>query len=510
MIPTMETVAHPTHRLDWLANVAPGDWTNPRPLPLYDLVVIGGGTAGLVASAIAASLGARVALVEKHRLGGDCLNFGCVPSKALLSAAREVATCRAALAGGILTGGMLSVDGTAVMRRVHRLRAQISRHDAAARFASMDVHVFFGAARFTSRRQLDVAGARITFRRAIVATGTRPRLPDIAGLKDVPFHTNETIFELADLPASLLVIGAGPMGCELAQAFARLGTRVTLLSNKHGILPRQLPDASQIVRAALERDGVKIVCCGQNARLCQDGDKIVLEAYSHGQTIRVSTASCLVATGRVPNVTELDLEQAGVVYDAVHGIVVDDFLRTTNRRIYAAGDVCSPIRFTHAADFMARAAVRNALFAGRQRMSRLFIPHCVYTDPELAHIGLPAEQLLAEPRRWDTYEVPFHDVDRAVLEGADEGFVRAYTDRGSDRLVAATVVGPNAGDLIGQFALLMGKRWGLKALTRVVYPYPTRGEAVRKLGDRYLRRGLTPLVRALTGAWLRLATFCGL
>ena len=352
-----------------VGNVHPADWTNPEPAPRYNLVVIGAGTAGLVTAAGAAGLGARVALVERHLLGGDCLNYGCVPSKGIISAARVAAAVRNAGEFGVHVPEGWKADFGAAMERMRKLRAGISRNDAAARFRGLGVDVFLGDGQFLGPDTIAVGGRTLRFSKAVIATGARAAAPTIPGLDQIDYLTNESVFSLSELPNPIGIIGAGPIGCELAQDFARFGAQVMLVETAHGILPREEPDAAEIVKGSLLQDGVHLLCCAAGIEVRRPGDQVLLHVESHGATHAEPVDKLLVAVGRAPNVEGLNLEAAGVAYDAKAGIRVDDHLRTTNPRIFAAGDVCSPYKFTHAADFMARIVIRNALFKGRAKLS---------------------------------------------------------------------------------------------------------------------------------------------
>ena len=483
-------------------NAHPADWANPRPSGCYNLVVVGGGTAGLVAAAGAAGLGAKVALVERHLLGGDCLNFGCVPSKGVIRSSRAVAAVRDASRFGIQVPDGWQADFAAVMERMRSLRADISRHDSAARFRELGVDVFLGEGRFSGPDRLEVDGATLRFRKAVIATGARAAVPEIPGLEQVEYLTNETVFSLTEPPRRLGIVGAGPIGCELAQAFARLGCQVVLVENTHGILPREDPQAAEIVKQAILRDGVRLLCCGHNLELRRGDDHILLCVESHGQRLEERIDQLLIATGRRPNVEGLNLEAAGVAYDAKQGVQVDDRLRTTNPRIFAAGDICSRFKFTHAADFMARTVLRNALFLGRAKASALTIPWCTYTSPEIAHVGLNPQSAEARGIALDTYTQELSHVDRAILDGETEGFVRVHTKKGTDVILGATIVAANAGDMISEITLAMTHGLGLKKIADTIHPYPTQAEAVRKVGDLYNRSRLTPFVKTLFRKWL--------
>ncbi|HQU45052.1 MAG TPA: FAD-dependent oxidoreductase, partial [Pirellulales bacterium] len=341
----------------------------PRPAARYNLIVFGAGTAGLVTAAGAAGLGAKVALIERRLMGGDCLNVGCVPSKALIRAARAAADVRDAGQYGVEVPPGARVDFPAVMARLRRLRAGISHHDSAKRFTSLGVDVFLGSGKFTGRNTAEVAGQTLRFRKAVIATGARATALPIDGLAAAGFLTNETVFSLTELPRRLAVIGAGPIGCELAQAIARFGAKVTLLEALRQILPREDRDAAQIVEQSLLRDGVAIDCCAKITAVRRDGDEKVLSLDMDGSLSELRVDEILVGVGRAPNVEGLGLEAAGVVYDK-SGVTVNDRLQTSNPAIYAAGDICSSFKFTHAADALARIAIQNALFLGRAKANR--------------------------------------------------------------------------------------------------------------------------------------------
>jgi pyruvate/2-oxoglutarate dehydrogenase complex dihydrolipoamide dehydrogenase (E3) component len=481
-------------------NVRPAEWLNPTPAQRYHLVVIGAGTGGLVTAAIAAALGARVALVERHLMGGDCLNTGCVPSKALLRAARAWAE---AAAGRDRFGAprVAAVgDFPAAMERVRRLRAELSVHDGAARFRDLGVDVFFGDARFVAPDAARVGDATLRFRRAVIATGARPRLPPIPGLADGTAFTTDTIFTLTERPEHVVVIGAGPVGCELAQAFARFGCRVALLDAAPNVLPEEDPEAAAVVQQALQRDGVHFSGGVDITAVERHGEERVVRYRSGGAAHTVTGEVVLVAAGRTPNVEGLGLDAAAVRL-ADGGLVLDDRLRTTNRRIYAVGDATGLTQFTHAADAHARLVVRNALFWGRGRASRLLIPRCTFTTPELAHVGASAAGGGDGGTR--TITIPMRDVDRARLEGEGTGFLRIHLRPGSDRIVGATIVAEHAGELIAQVTQAMRAGIGLATIADTIHAYPTRAEALRKAADAHQRARLTPLARRVLRLLLR-------
>lgn len=483
-----------------VCNVHPLDWVNPKPAGRYNLVVIGAGTAGLVTAVGAAGLGAKVALIEHSLMGGDCLNVGCVPSKGVISAARVAAAVRNAREFGVEVPDNVNVNFAAAMQRMRRLRARISLNDSASRLRNLGIDVYFGPARFVDSGTVDVDGIHLHFKRAVIATGARAAAPPIPGLDAVDYLTNETLFSLTELPARFGVIGAGPIGCEMAQALAQLGSEVFLVETTHGILPREDRDAAEIVQQAITRAGVRLLCCGKKLEIRHDGG-IRLVVESHGQGYDEPIDRLLVSVGRAPNVENLNLEAVGVDYDN-KGVKVNERMQTTNSRIYAAGDICSPFQFTHAADFMARIVIQNALFKGRKKSSSLVMPWCTYTTPEIAHVGLYENQAREQRIEVDTFVQEFRDVDRAILDGEDEGFVKVHVKKGTDKIIGATLVAGHAGDMISEITLAMTHGLGLQQIGNTIHPYPTQAEAIRKLGDQYNRTRVTPFVKWLFNKWL--------
>lgn len=487
------------HNLKLEANVHPQDWENPTPSGKYNLVVIGAGTAGLVSAAGAAGLGAKVALIERDLLGGDCLNVGCVPSKAIIASAHTASEVYRAFTKGIeVDSGSVHVHFDMVMERMRKLRADISPHDSVERFSSLGVDVFLGQGKFTGSNTIEVDDQELKFAKAVICTGARAAAPPIPGLSKVPYLTNESVFSLTELPKAFGVIGGGPVGVEMAQAFARLGSRVTLIVNESGILGKEDREAAAIVEASLKRDGVEIVVGGRDLSVASLGTGHI-RCSIEKQHRDVVVDQLLVAAGRAPNVEGLDLEAAGIDYNE-DGVIVTDKLETTNSSVYAAGDICSRFKFTHAADFMARNVIRNALFKGRAKTSSLVIPWATYTSPEVAHVGSLANEL-AE-MNVDTYQVDMQTVDRAILEGDTEGFVKIHCKKGSDKIVAATIVAKNAGDMISQISQAMTAGVGLGTIQSVISPYPTQAEAIRRAGDAYNRTRLTPFVAGIMKKWL--------
>jgi pyruvate/2-oxoglutarate dehydrogenase complex dihydrolipoamide dehydrogenase (E3) component len=495
-----------SHNQHLAANVHPPDWSNPTPLRPYHLVVIGAGTAGLVTAAGAAGLGARVALIERELMGGDCLNVGCVPSKAIIAASRVAGTVAGASQFSVHVPDGVQVDFAGVMERMRKLRSNISKNDSAQRFSDLGVDVFFGQARFKDSETIEVDGTQLKFKRAVIATGARAEAPPINGLNDVHYLTNETVFSLTELPKRFGIIGAGPIGTEMAQAFARLGSKVFLIESEHGILTKEDRDAAKIVQDAIQRDGVELWCCGRNLQINNDNG-IRLMVQSHDKSYDEPVDQLLIAVGRAPNVENLNLETVGVAYGK-KGVEVNDHLQTTNPKIFAAGDVCSKYQFTHAADFMARIVIQNALFAigplGRKKASDLIIPWATYTSPEIAHVGLYEHDAARVGIEIDTYVQPLDEVDRAILDGEDHGFAKIITKQGTDKILGATIVAANAGDLISEVTLAMNQNIGLGKIASVIHPYPTQADAIRKLGDQYNRTRLTPTSKKMLNLLRRL------
>jgi pyruvate/2-oxoglutarate dehydrogenase complex dihydrolipoamide dehydrogenase (E3) component len=484
-------------------NVHPPAWVNPVPAERYHLVVVGAGTAGLVSAAGAAGLGARVALIERRLLGGDCLNYGCVPSKAVIRSARAWHDART----GSERFGAPEVSGEgdfgAAMERMRRLRATISRHDSASRFTGLGIDVFIGEGRFVASDAVEVAGQRLRFRRAVVASGARPFAPPIPGLDGIDFLTNENFFTLTELPPRLGVIGGGPIGCEMAQTFARFGSQVTLFDMSPHVLAREDADAAEIVQQALIREGVQLELGIKVTQVSGAGDGVAVGFERDGEPSSSTVDRLLVAVGRAPNVEGMGLEAAGVEFDR-RGVEVDDRLRTTNSRIYAVGDVASKFKFTHMADALARIAIQNSLFFGRAKASDLVVPWCTYTNPEIAHVGMYEQDAREAGHEVDTVTVPLTENDRAVLEGADEGFLRVHLQKGKDRILGATLVADHAGDMIGELSLAVTAGVGLGKIAGVIHPYPTQAEVIKKAADSWRRGKLTPFVQKVFALFFRL------
>ena len=497
-------------------NVHPPEWENPTPDGRYNLVVIGAGTAGLVTAAVAAGLGAKVALVERHLMGGDCLNVGCVPSKSILRASRVWASARDGAEFGLTVPDNCERDFGAVMARMRRLRAAISHVDSADRFTGLGVDVFIGDARFSGRDTVRVSDATLSFARAAICTGARAAAPPIPGLAQTGYLNNETVFSLTELPRRIAVIGAGPIGCELAQAFARFGSQVTVFEQTSHILPREDPDAAAVVLARMAHDGVRFAFESKVGAVeavpsngTDGGGKRIRHTIA-GESHEVIVDEILVGVGRAPNVEGLGLDEAGVAYDRT-GVTVDAQLRTTNRSIYAAGDICSRFKFTHAADAMAQIVIQNALFPhpfglGFASTESLNIPWCTYTEPEIAHVGMYEADARAKGIEVETYTQPLADVDRAILDGEDAGFARIHLRKGTDKILGATIVAADAGNLISEVTVAMKAGAGLGTIGATIHPYPTQAEALRKAANQMRRARFSDGQRAFLTrllAWRR-------
>jgi pyruvate/2-oxoglutarate dehydrogenase complex dihydrolipoamide dehydrogenase (E3) component len=502
------------HNRTLVANVHPSDWVNPEPTGRYNIVVVGAGTAGLITAVIAASLGAKVALIEKHLMGGDCLNVGCVPSKGIIRAARAWADVENAEEFGLHIPPGVKYDFGEAMARMRKLRARISQNDSVHRYTKLGVDVYIGSGCFAGADTIQVEGSAgprtLTFAKAAVCTGARASAPSTPGLKEAGFLTNETVFSLTELPQRIAVIGAGPIGCELAQSFARFGSQVTLMEVTHGILPREDRDAAEIVQQHMLRDGVKLLCCGKDMKVQKTDAGKRLTVESHGQQHDVTVDEILVGVGRTPNVEGIGLEIVGIEYDA-EGIKVNERLQTTNSRIFAAGDVCSHFKFTHAADAMAQVVIQNALFPhpfglGYASVESLIMPWCTFTAPEVAHVGMYEKGAKEKGFEVETYTYKLDEVDRAILDGEEEGFARVHIQKGTDKILGATIVAAHAGDMIGEFSVAMNAGAGAKTIAGTIHPYPTQAEVIKKTVNLWRKTHFTERKKnVLTKlfAWMR-------
>lgn len=490
------------HNRKLLANVHPSDWVNPEPEAIYNLVVIGAGTAGLVSAIATAGLGGKVALIERHLMGGDCLNVGCVPSKSVIRPSRLAAEMKNAAAFGLTPSEVRKEDFPNVMERMRRLRAQFSPGDSAERYTERGVDVFLGEGKFAGPNTVEVAGKTLNFKKAVIATGARAMHPDYEGLEESGFCTNETIFNLTERPDHLICIGGGPIACELAQAFRRLGSEVTIIQRSR-FLRREDPEASALLAGVFSEEGLEVWLDTKILRVEKTDSGLKRVTVSHdGEEKVVEGDEILVGAGRAPNVENLGLEAAGVEYDPRKGVKVDDRLRTTNKRIYAAGDCCMAWKFTHAADAAAQIVVQNALFGGKKKLSALNMSWCTYTDPEIAHVGLYEHDAEEQGIETETFRFDLNENGRAEMDGADNGFVKIMVPKGKDKILGATIVASHAGDLISEVSVAMAAGMGLGGIAGVIHPYPTQAEAIKGAAMNWRKTRLTPAVAKLLKGWL--------
>ena len=468
--------------------LSPADYANPQPQSAYHLVVVGAGPAGLISAIGAAGLGAKVALVERHRMGGDCLNVGCMPSKSLLA----------------FTEHQANPDFNKAFEWLRQVRAGIAPHDSVERYTDAGVDVFLGDGEFNESGDVCVGDIVLKGRRVAICTGAAAAVPGIPGLRESNPLTNETVFDLREKPESLAILGAGAIGCELAQVFVRLGVRVELFEMAERVLPNESQLASATVAEALTAAGVTLHL-GDPVQQVSGSGNIVTNNKS------VECERVLVALGRQPNTEGMNLELAGVQVDEQGFIVSDAKLRTSNKRIFAAGDCTTRSQFTHHADAQARALVQNALFFPTARVDGLIVPHCTYTYPEVASVGLSEDQLQTAGTLYEEYEVYFDELDRTKavpfadnLARAAKGHARVFTAKGKDTILGATIVGADAGELLAPICLLMTQNLGLSAAQRTIFSYPTRSEYLKRLGDAYNRGRMTPFVARLFQRWMAL------
>ena len=513
----MATAEHPqsnvlppgdAHNKKLRDNVHPENWKTKPSTETYDMISIGAGTAGLVSSGGAAMLGGRSALIERHMMGGDCLVTGCVPSKTLIMSAHVAHSARHASEFGVNVGDV-SVDFGAVMERLRRVRADMAHHDGAERLSKMGVDVLFGNAKFTGPNSIDLDGTTVKFRRAMICAGGRPMVPDIPGLRDNCL-TSESFFNLTELPEQFMVIGGGPIGCELAHAMQRLGSKVTILQRGQKIMDKDDPEAGEIMLEVFKEEGVE-VRFGSELQKVEKRDGRLHCTIKHGDhEHELVVDQIMVATGRIPNLESLDLEAAGVEYHK-RGIKVDKHHRTSNKRIFAAGDICSPFQFTHAAYAQAEYATLNALMPWPYRMNAKdrVMSWVTYTDPEVAHAGIPYSEIEKQKENFDTYELPMKNNDRAQTESEHRGFCRIHCKKGSDKIVAATIVGVNAGEMIAEISLAITNGMGLKHVQKTVHAYPTRVEIIRNVAQEWQFTTLTPFMKSMFSKWLKISRMLG-
>ncbi len=446
-----------------------------------DLCIIGAGSGGLSVAAGAAQLGRKVVLIERHKMGGDCLNYGCVPSKALIAAAHRAQSIRDAVPFGV-SADEPKIDFARVMSHVREVIAAIEPNDSVERFEKLGVRVIKASARFTSPNEVDAGGTRIQAKRFVIATGSAPLVPAIPGLAETPYFTNETIFDNSIRPEHLLVVGGGPIGLELAQAFRRLGARVTVLEAKQ-LMPKDDAEAVGVVREALIAEGVAIRenAAVTGAAKTATGVSVTVAGAEGAETI--SGSHLLLAAGRSASIAGLDLEAAGVKYTRA-GVTVDAALCSSNPRIFAVGDVAGGLQFTHVAGYHAGLLIRRLLFKVPAKVDASAIPWCTFTDPELAQVGLSEAAAKQSYGKISVTRWPVHDNDRAQAERISRGFIKVVTARGG-RIVGATIVAPGAGDLILPWVLAIGQKLKMSAMAGIVAPYPTLGEISKRVAGAY-------------------------
>jgi pyruvate/2-oxoglutarate dehydrogenase complex dihydrolipoamide dehydrogenase (E3) component len=454
----------------------------------YDLVVIGGGTAGLVSAAGGVSLGAKVALVERDKLGGDCLYHGCVPTKTLVKSARVAHMIDHSEEYGIKNSGY-EVDFPAVMDRMREVIKTAGVHDSPERFRDLGVDVFEEEASFVSNNEVAVDGQNLEARSVIVATGTHATTPPIDGIEKVGYLTNIEALRLDKLPESMIVIGSGPIGCEFAQIFARFGSKVTLVSSTAVPLPKEDPELGEILKQVLVADGVdfKGGCRAREARV-ENGEKVLVAESALGVKIEVRAEEILMAAGRAPTHDSLGLNNAGIELTKT-GVTVDDNLRTTADNIYAAGDITGKFLFTHVAEYQGRTALRNALFPVKTKADHRVVPWTTFTDPEVARVGLTEQQAREQYDRVKVFRQPFSGVDRAITDGETTGFVKIVTDK-RGKILGGHIIGPDAGNLIHEIVLAMQKNIPIGTLSTTIHVYPTLAQANQRAADNFYREKL--------------------
>jgi pyruvate/2-oxoglutarate dehydrogenase complex dihydrolipoamide dehydrogenase (E3) component len=487
-----EPIAAPKVKPDdedvFLRRVRPEQWQNPVPKGIYDLAILGAGPAGIAAAEEAVRLGARVALIERNRVGGNSLNAGSVPSKAIVKSAGVYAAMHKAEEFGAPMPTEPPLDFAKVMDRMRRVRTRISEHHSVEKLRARGIDIFFDTARFESVESIRVCDAELRFKKALIATGARPKAPlEIPGLERTGYRTSATIFDTDVLPMRLAVIGGGPLGCELAQAFCRLGSHVTIVQNDPKFLPREERDAAEILSRSMARDGVEIRLNTTVVGARKSTGAKVLETLNNDVRCDIEADEILLSIGRVPNVEDLGLETAGISIDAKRVIKVDDFLATANPAVYAAGDVCMDLKFTNAAQASARIAVRNALLGTHERQSQLIIPWCTYCDPEIAHIGMHVWEARLRSLPIKSYTVMMHDVDRAITDGSDAGFVKIHVAEGTDRILGATIVASRASELINEMSVVISAGIGMNDLANIVHTYPAESGAIELSALAYVR-----------------------
>jgi pyruvate/2-oxoglutarate dehydrogenase complex dihydrolipoamide dehydrogenase (E3) component len=469
-----------------LANEHPVNWVNPHPKKIYDLIVLGAGPCGLISAMMGASEGKTVALIERDLIGGECFNIGCIPSKAIIRTSRLFADMQNAEKFGGNVPDTMAVDFAKIMSRMRRIRAQISGHLSVEQLQRKGIDIFFGHARFNGKRSIALDNLELRFKKAIIATGSEPYIPPIPGLVEAGFLTDKNIFNLSSRPESLLVIGGGALGCELAQAFGRFGTKVTIVQQDPMFLNNIERDSAQILSGILADENIAIYLNSEVKKISVDGSKKIIDILTTDTKTTITVTDIAVGVGQVPNTADLGLEMAHVAVSDQGGIIVDDYLRTSNSRIYAVGNICADQKFTHIPDALARTAINNGLLHKHEKIDITAIPWCIYTDPEIAHIGMQVREARERRIPVKTFTILMHQVDRAIADSEDAGFLKIHVRDGSDEILGATLVSRHAGDMLNIIALAMKAKIGLGALGAINYPYPTQGDAIKMAASAYL------------------------
>ncbi len=466
--------------------VFPPNWVNPEAKGEYDLLVIGGGPGGMTAAITAQSLGARTALVEKEHLGGECFNYGCIPSKAFLHSSRLAKRVKEASEYGVEVSQGWKVEFKKVIQRVHALQLFLAPNDSVTRLKNLGLDLFLGEGRFTGRREVEVAGQKIRFKKAIISTGTQPIPLNVPGIGFSDYLTNQNVFNLSELPRRLAVFGAGPIGCELSQAFLHLGSEVYLITRGTHLLPRDDEMASERLQNVFEKEGMKLLKQTKLLRVEKKGKEKLLYLDSQKEPLVVD--EILVAIGRKPAVESLNLESGQVTYDLKSGIQVDDYLKTTNPDIYGAGDSSSRFKFTHLSIDLNKIAVNNALNGDREKASALVVPWATYTEPEVAHIGLQEAEVKALGIPFEVVTIEMSNVDRAILDGETVGFAKLIVREGEEQILGATIMAAHAGEMISELSVAMNSVNGLTSLLKAIHPFPTQSQVLRMAAEALVQK----------------------
>lgn len=450
----------------------------------FDLIIIGGGAAGLVAATGGASLGAKTALIEKNKLGGDCTWYGCIPSKALLKSAEVYSLIKRLKDFGISPPENNKYDASGIMPHVREVIRKISSHHPPEIFEKRGIKVLFGAPKFIDNKAIEIDGKKMSAKRFIICTGSHPLVPPIEGLKDIDYLTNENIFDLQVLPESLAILGGGPIGIEMAQAFARLGVQVSVIEMMERILPREDMEVAGVLADSLAKEGIKIYTQRKAVKFSKDNSSVAITVEDKDKKASIIKAhNVLVAIGRAPNLEGLGLENAGVKYGK-KGIEADKTLRTSVKNIYAAGDVVGPYQFSHMAEYQAVIALGNVLFPFKRKADYSCVPWCTFTEPELAHLGLSEEEARVGHKDIKVFRSEYGANDRAVTGLQENGLAKVICDK-KGKILGAHIVGANAGELIHEYAIAKANKLNIGKLSFVVHIYPTLAQLVKRTGDQY-------------------------